>query len=129
MAETNIEIAHFERAELADDVLRLRGTDPSGNPVSVTLGLPQYAALTMDVGYVINRSTGSSRLGTGPAPIDAIQATEVGHFVDALRNEPVLVFRHGQGRQSAFLVPLSKARRLAEALLAISEVAPPASPN
>lgn len=121
----NIELASFERAEYIGETLRLHGTDRSGNPVCITMGLPQYTALTLDAALSMLNTTAPSQPGPGPMQLAVIQATEVGLATDALRRDPVLVFRHGLGRQSAFLVPRSKIRRLAELLLAFPGDAQP----
>ena len=123
-----LEITHFERAEYDGQKLLLHATDKSGQSVAIAMALPQYAALTMDVGFAISNhdlSHRSSKLPDQPVELSLIEATATGLMLESLQNAPVLVFRHGQGRQSAFLVPRKDARPLAEKLVAMLEASEP----
>lgn len=126
---TELKLAHFERAEFDGEQLTLTGQDDRGNPVVIKLGLPQYTALTMDVGFAMLKTQPLRQASGGLQELAVIQATDTGLAFDALQNAPILVFRHGQGRQSAFLVPRSKARGLAELLLSQIEADLPAAPT
>ena len=125
----HLEITNFERAEYDGQKLLLHTTDKSGKSVAIAMALPQYAALTMDVGFAISNhepSHRSSKSPGQPVELSLIEATAIGLTLESLQNAPVLVFRHGQGRQSAFLVPRKDARQLAEKLVTMLEASEPA---
>lgn len=124
---TDVDLARFGLAELDGETLRLTGTDGEGAPVHISMDLAQYAALLTDVGVAIVKAQSTGRASGDLREYAVIQATDVRLGLDRLRNDPVLFFRHGQGRQSAFLVPAEKARVLAQLLLSQIESVPHAS--